>query len=513
MPTRDAAELGMCSSADLDLDPPVTFDEVHQFCAAVKGSVPSTVFDSFVEVAMRLPAAGVPAFVACAHIEAVLGDKGSYELLMQLGILYPPYGARLAAASAASAAAEQLNKVALPAPAAAGVCDGFTAAPAPPNAFSAASTVSFGGAAPPAPSCGLFGGTPPAPSGGLFGGTAAPAPSGGLFGGTAPAPSGGLFGGAAAPAPASGATPAQAAADRRGYRAAAAERRVTVFGFAPRASSGGLVSGGLVPPAPSHAVEFIRFRATGTRLPSCAELQIAQLVVFDALGTALTLTDAINPGGVNPPNEEPAKALDGTPKTKWLDARKGALECRLAKGAAVLGKYMLMTANDCPERDPIRWVLEGSSLPPPCACTCSPRRPLPWVLEGSSLVTPLCMHVLTTAPSPLFTGGCSRDGRAQPIHGVSSTTRAARISRCPPPGTRRMRSCCRPRAAGCSPRAAASAQISRCSLMRARSSWAHACASGTASLHRKVGGLSPERASARSWLSNAPPPSPRLLPR
>ena len=104
MPTREAAELGMCSSADLDLDPPVTFDEVHQFCAAVKGSVPSTVFDSFVEVAMRLPAAGVPAFVACAHIEAVLGDKGSYELLMQLGILYPPYGARLAAASAASAA-------------------------------------------------------------------------------------------------------------------------------------------------------------------------------------------------------------------------------------------------------------------------------------------------------------------------------------------------------------------------------------------------------------------------
>jgi len=259
---------------------------------------------------------------------------------------------------------------------------GATPAPAPSSGL-------FGGT-PPAPSGGLFGGAAPAPSGGLFGGAAPPAPSSGLFGGAPaaaggglfggappPAPSGGLSGSAAAPAPASGATPAQAAADRRGYRAAAAERRVTVFGFAPRASSGGLVSGGLVPPAPSHAVEFVRFRATGTRLPSCAELQIAQLVVFDALGTALTLTDATNPGGVNPPNEEPAKALDGTPTTKWLDARKGALECRLAKGAAVLGKYMLVTANDCPERDPIRWVLEGSSLPPPCACTCSPRRPLP----------------------------------------------------------------------------------------------------------------------------------------
>ena len=144
MPTRDAEELGMCSSADLDLDPPVTFDEVHQFCAAVKGSVPSPVFDSFVEVAMRLPAAGVPAFVACAHIEAVLGDKGSYELLMQLGILYPPYGARLAAASA-SAAAEQLSKAALPAPA--------TAAGPMPAAFGG-----FAGAVPPAAGNGsLFG--------------------------------------------------------------------------------------------------------------------------------------------------------------------------------------------------------------------------------------------------------------------------------------------------------------------------------------------------------------------
>ena len=468
----------MCSSADLDLDPPVTFDEVHQFCAAVKGSVPSPVFDSFVEVAMRLPAAGVPAFVACAHIEAVLGDKGSYELLMQLGILYPPYGARLAAASA-SAAAEQLSKAALPAPA--------TAAPAPPPAFSTASTVSFGGAPMPTPPNGLFGGAPsPAPAGGLFGGAPSPAPSGGLFGGApSPAPSGGLFGSVApAPAsgaPASGAPAADAAADRRRYRAATAEKRVTVFGFAPRASTGALV-----PPAPTHAIEFVRFRTTGTRLPSCAEIQIAQLVVFDALGTALDLTDATNPGGLNPPNEEPAKALDGTPKTKWLDARKGALECRLAKGAAVLGKYMLVTANDCPERDPVRWVLEGSSTPlcMQVLTTAQPRG----VLEGSS--TPLCMQVLTTAPAPpLPTGGCSRDGIARPIRGVSSTTRAARISRCPLHGTRRTRSCCRPRAAGCPSRAAACAQVSRYSRMRVRSSWARACASGTASRHRKVGVL------------------------
>ena len=172
-----------------------------------------------------------------------------------------------------------------------------------------------------------------------------------------------------------------------------------------------------------YTVEFVRFRTTQTRHPGCGELQMAQLIVFDVNGTSVPLTDACNPGGHNPPGEDPAKALDGTPKTKWLDAHKGALECRLAMGAAMLGKYMLVTANDCPERDPVRWVLEGSSIP-------------------------ICMQVLTTAPAPpLPTGGCSRDGVARPIRGVSSMTRAARISRCPTHGLRCMRSCFSPRAA------------------------------------------------------------------
>ena len=79
--------------------PPVTIAQVHKFCAAVKESVTSAVFDSFVEVALRLPAAGVPSFAACAHIEAVLSDEGPYEVLQQLGMLYPPYGAKLDASA------------------------------------------------------------------------------------------------------------------------------------------------------------------------------------------------------------------------------------------------------------------------------------------------------------------------------------------------------------------------------------------------------------------------------
>jgi hypothetical protein len=79
--------------------PPVAIAQVRKFCAAVKESVTSAVFDSFVDVALRLPAAGVPAFAACAHIEAVLSDEVPYEVLQQLGMLYPPYGAKLDASA------------------------------------------------------------------------------------------------------------------------------------------------------------------------------------------------------------------------------------------------------------------------------------------------------------------------------------------------------------------------------------------------------------------------------
>jgi hypothetical protein len=79
--------------------PPVAIAQVRKFCAAVKESVTSAVFDSFVDVALRLPAAGVPAFAACAHIEAVLSDEVPYEVLQHIGMLYPPYGAKLDASA------------------------------------------------------------------------------------------------------------------------------------------------------------------------------------------------------------------------------------------------------------------------------------------------------------------------------------------------------------------------------------------------------------------------------
>ena len=103
----------------------------------------------------------------------------------------------------------------------------------------------------------------------------------------------------------------------------------------------------------------LRFRTTRTRDPNSDELQIASFEAYDAHGQKLELVDAVNPGGENPDGEEPQKALDGNPSTKWLDFRKGALECRMANGPSIVTKYALTTANDFEGRDPVRWVVEG----------------------------------------------------------------------------------------------------------------------------------------------------------
>ena len=106
-------------------------------------------------------------------------------------------------------------------------------------------------------------------------------------------------------------------------------------------------------------VSFLRFVTTRTRRHDDPLLQLAQFVAYGAEGEQLQLVDAQNPQGNNPAGEEPAKALDGSDETKWLDSNKGALECRIASGATKVTKYALVTANDQPHRDPVRWVLEG----------------------------------------------------------------------------------------------------------------------------------------------------------
>ena len=59
--------------------------------------------------------------------------------------------------------------------------------------------------------------------------------------------------------------------------------------------------------------------------------------------------------------------LTGLNSSKWLDFRGGGgggsswLEFRLLSGSppAIVATYDLVSGNDCPERDPCDWVLEG----------------------------------------------------------------------------------------------------------------------------------------------------------
>jgi hypothetical protein len=107
-------------------------------------------------------------------------------------------------------------------------------------------------------------------------------------------------------------------------------------------------------------VSFLRLVTTRTRSPNEGMLQLAQLVAYGADGEfQLQLVDARNPHGRNPGAEGPDNALDGSAHTKWLDYNKGALECRIASGPTKITRYALVTANDAPNRDPVRWVLEG----------------------------------------------------------------------------------------------------------------------------------------------------------
>eukprot|EP00929_Paragymnodinium_shiwhaense_P067605 TRINITY_DN339_c1_g3_i1.p1 TRINITY_DN339_c1_g3~~TRINITY_DN339_c1_g3_i1.p1 ORF type:complete len:297 (+),score=99.05 TRINITY_DN339_c1_g3_i1:2-892(+) len=69
---------------------------------------------------------------------------------------------------------------------------------------------------------------------------------------------------------------------------------------------------------------------------------------------------ATNPGGKSPRREEPFRAVDENPRTKFLDFRKGALVIESKNGLVEASHFRFSTANDALERDPMGWKMEGS---------------------------------------------------------------------------------------------------------------------------------------------------------
>lgn len=106
---------------------------------------------------------------------------------------------------------------------------------------------------------------------------------------------------------------------------------------------------------------YVRFTPTKLRNDGAANsIQLSEFYILDG-STALTPVAATNPGGNNPGGggEGPDKAIDGNFGTKWLDFNKRSLVVDLGASVSFDG-YGFVTGNDAPERDPMRWILEGS---------------------------------------------------------------------------------------------------------------------------------------------------------
>lgn len=118
--------------------------------------------------------------------------------------------------------------------------------------------------------------------------------------------------------------------------------------------SGGLSRGGVA--------TFRYFRFTPTKLRNGAaanSVQMSELRLY-LDGVQITGAVASNPGGSNPGGEEPGNLVDNNTSTKWLDFNRGPAILTYPATVSV-DSYRWATANDATERDPIRWILEGSA--------------------------------------------------------------------------------------------------------------------------------------------------------
>ena len=122
---------------------------------------------------------------------------------------------------------------------------------------------------------------------------------------------------------------------------------------------------------PSPPYRFFRLTVTALRRGADCEatfLQIGAIKFYDdASGTAspIAVISVSNPEGNSPANEQPSNLLNSDPNSKFLDFhfptnKKSVLVFEMSR-PEVVSAYELWTANDCDERDPSAFTLEGSS--------------------------------------------------------------------------------------------------------------------------------------------------------
>jgi YVTN family beta-propeller protein len=112
-------------------------------------------------------------------------------------------------------------------------------------------------------------------------------------------------------------------------------------------------------PKPEPGYRYYRFRPTKLRDDgTTGGVQLAELALFED-GLRRQAVVVTNPGGNNPPGQGPASADDANTATKWRDFNRGVLIYDFGVNVEI-DAYQITTADDAPERDPLRWTLEAS---------------------------------------------------------------------------------------------------------------------------------------------------------
>ncbi len=104
---------------------------------------------------------------------------------------------------------------------------------------------------------------------------------------------------------------------------------------------------------------YYRFTPTKLRNDAGADsVQLAELSVYQGAGRLLAYA-ATNPGGDNGSQNSAGRANDADTGTRWRDENRQPLVLDMGQNVEI-DFYTITTANNASDRDPVRWLFEGS---------------------------------------------------------------------------------------------------------------------------------------------------------
>ncbi|KAL1499234.1 hypothetical protein AB1Y20_013739 [Prymnesium parvum] len=115
-------------------------------------------------------------------------------------------------------------------------------------------------------------------------------------------------------------------------------------------------------PPPPRLESVYQFRFTSVRDPDTTVVSLSEVVLLDAEGQQVIITEAINPNGTIPnPLEQPSSLIDGSKITKWVDASffgQSVLQLVLPQAQFIASYELVTSTGDFPSnrnRDPTAW--------------------------------------------------------------------------------------------------------------------------------------------------------------